>query len=295
LPHYPMLVPKTNTQTGQSPVDRRALALRDAVRPQQQGLANHPLYARLSSLETVRLFMEHHVFAVWDSMSLLKALQAELSCVQLPWIPKGDPELRRFVNEIVLREESDEDLDGVRSHFETYLLAMWEAGADTRSIDAFLVQLRAGRSVPNALAAAEAPRPARSFVAATWQMASSGEAHRVAAAFALGREELIPDMFLTALDHLDQSEGGCLQRFRHYLSRHGELDRQLQGPAALRMLTALCDDEPELWKEAGTAAREALLSRKALWDAILDATNKAGRARGNIQHHGAQGSWPRPV
>ena len=207
--YYPLMA-TSNTHTGQSPVDRRALALRDAVHPQQQVLASHPLYARLSSLEAVRIFMEHHVFAVLDFMSLLKALQAELSCVQLPWIPVGDPELRRFINEIVLREESDEDLDGHRSHFETYRLAMWEAGADTGGIDAFLDQLRSGRSVTSILTAANVPRPARSFVAATWQVASSGEPHRVAAAFSLGREELIPDMFLKTLEHLDQSEGGCL-------------------------------------------------------------------------------------
>lgn len=265
------IVVENNMDAGRGSADRRALALREAVRPRLQVLARHPVYAMLRTLQAVQVFMEHHVFAVWDFMSLLKALQAELSCVQVPWVPQGDPELRRFINEIVLREESDEDLDGHRSHFETYVLAMREAGADTKRIDAFLTEIRGGRPVPSALAAADVPLPARAFVAATWQVASSGELPRVAGAFSLGREELIPDMFLAALEHIDRSEGGRLRRLRHYMSRHVELDRSERGPVAMRLLAALCGDASDRWDAAGAAAREALHSRRALWDGIVEA------------------------
>lgn len=98
-------------------------------------LVAHPLYRSLCSIEAVRTFMQHHVFAVWDFMSLLKALQRAVTCVELPWMAQGNPEACRFVNEIVLGEESDQDGRGsYRSHFELYLEAMQDCGADAQPI-----------------------------------------------------------------------------------------------------------------------------------------------------------------
>jgi hypothetical protein len=103
--------------------------LKSALAADRAALVEHSLYARLTGLRDVRVFMEHHVFAVWDFMSLLKSLQREVTCVGVPWVPRGDPTVRRLVNEIVLAEESD---DGVRetytSHFELYRAAMDVAG-----------------------------------------------------------------------------------------------------------------------------------------------------------------------
>ena len=82
--------------------------------------------------------MEYHVYAVWDFMSLLKALQIELTCTTLPWKPVGDTKIRRLINSIVLEEESDVDADGnPSSHYEMYLDAMIECGADTKKIESF--------------------------------------------------------------------------------------------------------------------------------------------------------------
>jgi hypothetical protein len=91
--------------------------LQAALSAQRTKLLAHPMYAQIHSSTDFQVFMEQHIFAVWDFMSLLKALQRNLTCVEVPWAPKGSPVTRRFINEIVLGEESDLDKDGkVLSH-----------------------------------------------------------------------------------------------------------------------------------------------------------------------------------
>src|SRR6185437_5865492 len=98
--------------------------LKSAVEPARLKVVSHPLYQELNSLEAVVTFMVHHVFAVWDFMSLLKTLQSSLTCVQVPWVPSGPTASRRLINDIVLVEESDELGAGFISHFELYLAGM---------------------------------------------------------------------------------------------------------------------------------------------------------------------------
>src|SRR5882757_8318777 len=113
--------------------------------PLRKSLLEHTIYARIDCVDALHIFMQHHVFAVWDFMSLLKSLQQRLSYTQVPWLPPMNRLGCRLVNEIVLGEESDEDgEEGYASHFELYQQAMQRCGAATTVVDQFLDQLRAG-------------------------------------------------------------------------------------------------------------------------------------------------------
>lgn len=246
-------------------------ALELQLAPLRRRLAEHPIYAAVRTEAQLRLFLESHVFAVWDFMSLLKSLQRALTCVDVPWTPSPHAAARRFLNEIVLGEESDETpgwLGGrPLSHFELYLEAMRSAGADTTPIDAVVAAARAGTGWKAALVAA--PRPAREFVLSTFQVIEHGSVAAQAAAFTFGREDLIPTMFRSMVRELDRQREGRLAPLVWYLERHIEVDGDDHGPLSLRMVESLCGDDPALWAEATRAAEAALTARLALWDCVL--------------------------
>lgn len=239
------------------------------VAPARRRLAAHGLYGQISGLETVQQFMQHHVFAVWDFLSLLKSLQRSLTCVDLPWRPVGNPVTRRLINEIVLEEESDV-IDGVATgHFEYYLSAMRQAAADVGPIEACLSLIAAGSSVDAALRRCGAPEASCRFTRATFSLLK-GPPHVVAAAFTIGREDSIPTMFNGLLKTIGD-EDGQLGLFRCYLLRHLELDGDEHGPKALQMLRELCGSDETRWEEATRAALDALDARLHLWDGISQA------------------------
>lgn len=249
--------------------DSRIESLLKATRPLRNQVASHGIYGSFKTMEQVRAFMEHHVFAVWDFMSLVKSLQAQLTSVSVPWLPAGDPLSRRLINEIVLDEESDEDGQGqYLSHFELYLQAMAECGADTSRITAFLGSVRQGEPVLKALRAAGAPAAAQIFVETTWTIVESRSPHRIAAAFTIGREEIVPEMFLTVIGNLQRHFPGRLTRFGYYLKRHINIDKDRHVPMATRMLERLCEKDPVKWQEATSSAQMALRGRIELWDAV---------------------------
>ena len=240
-------------------------ALLAGLEPLQARLAAHPLYGAVRTIEALQLFMESHVFAVWDFMSLLKSLQRALTCVDLPWRPQGDGASRRLINEIVLGEESDLYHGESLSHFELYLRAMEACGARSGAVRGLLRVLGQGGPLPEALAAA--PSAAATFVRSTFAVIETGAVHRMAAAFTFGREDLIPEMFTAFVRELDTELPGRVAVFRYYLERHIEMDGDEHGPMALAMLRGVCHSERD-WVEALESARAALEARLALWDAI---------------------------
>lgn len=243
--------------------------LPESIESVRSKLIAHPLYSELNTAEQLRLFMRQHVFAVWDFFTLLKRLQAEVTTVTLPWRPAGHADHGRFVLEIVLAEETDEDITGgYISHFELYRRAMDELGADAEPIDTFIAALAAGVEPLKALEDPHIPKSVRTFVGHTLQVALHGAPHEVASSFCHGRENLLPDVFTAVRSHV----GDALAEapiFQHYLDRHITLDHDEHGPLALKLLAALCAGDPTREAEAERVGVEAIQARIALWDGIL--------------------------
>ncbi len=235
-------------------------------------LEAHPIYAAVASLDDLRVFMQHHVYSVWDFMSLIKYLQNEVAPARWPWTPAGDASVQRFINELVLEEETDVSLpgrDGHTSHFMLYLDAMREIGADAETPTRF-VQKVATQGIEAALGSGLAPTPSAVFIRTTFDFLASSKPHAVAAALALGREHVIPSMFRAFLSRMAVTEAQA-PSFHYYLNRHVHLDEDFHAPLSLRLLGALCQGDALKWREAEAAAEAAVNARLLFWDGVLKA------------------------
>ncbi|WP_405369861.1 DUF3050 domain-containing protein [Nonlabens sp. Asnod2-A12] len=237
----------------------------------REQLLNHQLYNHIKNDEDLRFFMSSHIYAVWDFMSLLKALQNSLTCTTTPWTPVGDPDLRYLINEIVLAEETDIDHLGNRmSHYEMYLNAMNAVGIDVniaiKEIDGLSLSSHILETINNSLL----PQHVKQFLTTTFTIINRGKDHEIAAAFTYGREDLIPEMFTEILDGISTSSFDIdLEPIKYYFDRHIELDGDEHGPMAHKMVAMLCDDDQLKWEEAIQVAKDALQSRIELFDGIL--------------------------
>ena len=118
----------------------------------------------INSINDLRMVMENHVFLVWDFMCLVKSLQGLVAPTSSPWLPQIEPNGVRLINEIMLAEESDILPDGnYLSHFELYISAMKDVGADTQPIHHFL-EIVQNSSVTVALESQFIPPIAKRFL-----------------------------------------------------------------------------------------------------------------------------------
>jgi hypothetical protein len=242
--------------------------LMERISPLRKALITHPVYTELRDLQSLQIFMESHVFAVWDFMSLVKTLQARLTCVSVPWLPPEDIFSARLINDIVLAEETDEVSPGrFISHFDLYLNGMNEVGASVIPIQSFISQLRDGKSVQSALESLTIPATTKGFVLTTME-AAQRSTHEVAATFLLGREDVIPSMFRRILQSLDDCSLDC-KELSLYLERHTHLDEDVHGPMGEKLLKNLCGNDEQKWEQSTLAAEKALIVRSILWDGLV--------------------------
>jgi hypothetical protein len=241
--------------------------IKKTIEPLRQEIINHKVYSAIKNIDDLKVFMHYHVYAVWDFMSLLKTLQNNLTCTSVPWFPKGSADTRFLINEIVVGEESDVDQNGIRkSHFELYLDAMNQCGADTSKIETFIDELKNTGDIISAFKSSETPPEAKNFVDYTFEIIASKKDYLQSAIFTFGREDLIPGMFLSIVNDIDKNFPESISIFKYYLERHIEIDGDHHSQLALQMTANLCGSNEDFWKEAEQATIISLQKRIDLWD-----------------------------
>lgn len=246
----------------------------DSLTPLKEKLANHRIFERINSIQELKVFMEHHIFAVWDFMSLLKKLQIDLVPSGSPWVPNPNGNLVRFINEIVMEEESDQAYSNgaeisYTSHYQIYLDAMTEVGASTETISRF-VEMVKSEGINSAMQKINLPDPSRLFMSHTFKLINEGKSHEIAASFAIGRESIVPLMFKRILDQ-SKLEDDQVPVFRYYLVRHAELDGDHHGPMAHKLLENMSAGDPKIQQEIIDQATKSIEQRIFFWDGVLDA------------------------
>ena len=246
------------------------IEINSKLQSQKETLLHHTLYEKVKTIDDLHQFLECHVYAVWDFMSLLKALQSKLTCTTTPWFASVNPQTRYLINEIVLAEESDLTLDGKRlSHFEMYVDAMKDCGADTIKLTTFITDVLDTKNVFIAIKQSSLHRNVKAFLDFTFRIIEEGKTHKIAAAFTFGREDLIPNMFTEILKNFQQNFPETdLSKLIYYFERHIELDTDEHGPMAMEMINELCGNDSKKWMEVEEVSVLALEKRIELWDAI---------------------------
>jgi len=244
------------------------------ITEKQKSLENHRAFSAIQNIDDLRVFMTWHVFAVWDFMCLVKRLQRDLTSVDLLWVPSDAPLAARLINEIVLGEESDEAPGGnYISHFELYLLAMKEVGADTEQIEKFIDLIRMNTSVKEAMEKLSVNPYIQDFVNNTINTVVNGNVYQVLGSFVFGREHVIPKMFRGLLDnwHIDVNDAPM---FVYYLKRHIELDGDEHGPAAIKIIQSLTKENQAAIQQLSCSALDAIDHRAILWDGMVKAISQ---------------------
>jgi hypothetical protein len=243
--------------------------IQTAIEPLRQALLHHPVYGQIQSVPDLQVLMEHQIFAAWDYMSLLKALQRELTCVEVPWVPKGSPAIRRLINELVLEVETDVDQEGIpASHYELYLDAMEDTGADTGSIKDLVREISFGKTVESALATLAIPDVVKNLVLFSFDTIARSKVHEIASLLTFGRRDLTPDRFCDLVEEMDERHYNQLSLLCYYLDRHKEVEAGRHGPMSMQMLVELCGEDDSKWQECLVAATRGLEYQLAMWDAV---------------------------
>lgn len=247
----------------------------DTILDLRQKLTRHPLYQRIDSMEALRCFMESHVFAVWDFMSLVHAMKRHLSPQRQLWTPGPSPAHLRTVYEILRDEETDSwphPADGTlhtTSHFQMYRMAMSEVGADTRAIDELVGHASRSSTVPEDVAQwMQLPDDLRGFLNLHLCLVREDEFPAISAAFYYGREAILPDLFeqVLAQPWFQQSKAPL---FVTYCQRHIELDGDSHGDLARQIFQWATQDDPQKEAMGLEAAVQTLQARLSMLDGVL--------------------------
>lgn len=240
----------------------QAEIIHEKIKPIISQLTNHTLYPTINTFKRIQAYMEYDVFTTWDCMCLIKQLYGKLTTVTAPWLPPEDAYSAALMNSIIGEEETDLCADGINyaSHFEIYIDAMQQAGANTSCITEYIQALKKGLSMTKALELCGTKSFVQKYVKATLSYFDL-ETHQLAAGFAFGREAIAPVMFVAIIKHLNNKEFDFdrtkLNGIIYFCERHINLDTSDHFPKMLKMLNNLCGTDRKKWLEVEEIAFHA--------------------------------------
>ena len=223
------------------------------------------LVQQITDVDDLKTFMGLHVFAVWDFMHLLKGLEQTVG--------KHQPKLKLIVDELIREEESDHlpvNLGGPAqlSHFEIYVRAMQEVGADAGAMSSMLDKMRRF-SLEDMLADPTVPEASRAFMTNTKNCLKDGRPEVVAGAYTFGRELLMPSLFAELRKRLIQRQLPC-PTLNWYLKRHISLDGETHGPLAFGLMEQLTGADPLAKDRVEAIKQKTLEARDQFWSRISE-------------------------
>lgn len=245
--------------------------IQNNIRPIREQLINHDLYKYIETPDDLRIFTQYHVFAVWDVMSLAKALQQKLTCVKVPWVPKNSAKYSYLINEIVLAETSGINRSGYRqSHFEMYLDIMDDIGASTSEISDFIEHVRHGTDIFLVISTSDLPKAVKSFLIFTFNTIYNEQTPEILSLFTFGREDLIPDVFSELINDIQKKfPKENIKNFKHYFQNRKEIDSEKHLSMSLQLVDNICNQDKVKWESVQRIAEKSLIKRLELCDDIL--------------------------
>ncbi|WP_304238572.1 DUF3050 domain-containing protein [Jiulongibacter sediminis] len=250
--------------------------LKKVITPFQEKLIDHKVFLSIESLEDLHVFMQNHVYDVWDYMSLLKSVQFHENYTKGPWFPTELPESTYLINEVVLYKESDISFFGKRaSHFELYLDAMKQSGCKTANITTFIRELKSSDDLKRAFFLAKTPLETSVFVNHTFDVINNSNIHEQAAVLTYGRAVKYPETFFSLIDSFQEKYPEKLSFFKFYLERQQNIDSELDSYLATKMLTEICQTNDTCWNQVIVATIKSLEKRLNLLNGIYRQLKKS--------------------
>ncbi|MEQ8473298.1 MAG: DUF3050 domain-containing protein [Marinoscillum sp.] len=202
----------------------------DALLQTVNNVVQHPVFKKLNSLDNVIKYSEFQIWCVWDFMSILKCAQNFIFNNDILWSPPSNPNAGSAFYKLIESEETDlgfrNDKLNRASHFQSFILAMNQMGADTSGINNFLKFIQSGNSLEEALNKSSASEKTQEFLITNNQLINKSPLNALAL-MTLTRENIIPSVFNSLMNNIQKSDK--IEKFIWYHERHIHLDMVLHG------------------------------------------------------------------
>ena len=248
----------------------------NATTPYKIMLFNNKLFEQTFETSKVKIFMDSHVFAIWDYLTILKALQRKLASKNIRLLDQDVPDLPFLINQIVINEEIEEESSqeylSALGVYQLYINTMKEIGADINPITNFVESIKNEKYWKDALKETKSlyrylPITTYDYLEHNLSVVDYAKIHELAGVFFFGREDIHCkfNLFLRG----NQENAKNFSNLKNFLQRHIDDDAKNKNPILGEyILNLLCKNDETKWKEVETSVIEAIKKRNEFLDGI---------------------------